>query len=79
MADAYNGNLTDYRATIPHVFAPNAFVIVSNSVEAVLGAPYAPFEFFAEWKKIDHEEEAGVVSLDTLLRSLLQAARESWR
>ena len=28
MADAYNGNLADYRATIPHVFTPNAFVIL---------------------------------------------------
>jgi len=51
MADAYNDNLSDYRATIPHVFTPNAFVILSNGLEAVLGAPYAPFEFFNEWKR----------------------------
>ena len=36
MADAYTGNLSDYRATIPHVFTPNAFVILSNGLEAVL-------------------------------------------
>jgi len=41
MADAYNDNLTDYRATIPHVFTPNAFVILSNGLDAVLGASYA--------------------------------------
>jgi type I restriction enzyme R subunit len=75
MADAYDGNLSDYRTTIPHVFAPNAFVILSNGVEAVLGAPYAPREFFAEWKKIDDEEEKGVVSLDTLLRGTCRPAR----
>ena len=38
MADAYNDNLADYRSTIPHVFAPNAFVILSNGLEAVIGA-----------------------------------------
>jgi type I restriction enzyme, R subunit len=68
MADAYDGNLSDYRTTIPQVFTPNAFVILSNGVEAVLGAPYAPLEFFTEWKRIDDEEEAGVVSLDTLIK-----------
>jgi type I restriction enzyme R subunit len=75
MADAYDGNLSDFRATIPHVFTPNAFVILSNGIEAVLGAPYAPLEFFAEWKRIDDEEEAGVVSLDTLIRGTCRPAR----
>jgi type I restriction enzyme, R subunit len=60
MADAYNGNLTDDRATIPHVFTPNAFVILSNGLDTVLGAPYAPLELFNEWKRIDDEEEAGL-------------------
>jgi type I restriction enzyme, R subunit len=75
MADAYNGNLADYRATIPQVFTPNAFVILSNGLEAVLGAPYAPLEYFNEWKRIDDEEEAGVVSLDTLIRGTCRPAR----
>jgi type I restriction enzyme, R subunit len=75
MADAYNGNLTDYRATIPHVFTPNAFVILSNGLDAVLGAPYSPLEFFNEWKRIDGEEEEGVVSLDTLIRGTCRVAR----
>ena len=75
MADAYDGNLSDYRTTMPQVFAPNAFVILSNGLEAVLGAPYAPLEFFAEWKRIDDEEEAGVVSLDTLIRGTCRPVR----
>ena len=75
MADAYDGNLTDYRATIPQRLHANAFVILSNGLEAVLGAPYAPLEFFAEWKRIDDEEEAGVVSLDTLIRGTCRPAR----
>jgi type I restriction enzyme R subunit len=75
MADAYNGNLSDYRTAIPHVFTPNAFVILSNGLEAVLGAPYAPLEYFNEWKRIDDEEEPGVVSLDTLIRGTCRPAR----
>src|SRR5271166_1703946 len=75
MADAYNDNLSDYRTAIPQVFTPNAFVILSNGLEAVLGAPYAPLEYFNEWKRIDDEEEAGVVSLDTLIRGTCRPAR----
>jgi type I restriction enzyme R subunit len=75
MADAYTGNLSDYRATIPHVFTPNAFVILSNGREAVLGGAQAPLEYFNEWKRIDEEEEPGVVSLDTLIRGTCRPAR----
>ena len=75
MADAYNDNLSDYRSTIPHVFAPNAFVILSNGPEAVIGAANAPLEYFNEWKRIDDEEEPGVVSLDTLIRGTCRPAR----
>jgi type I restriction enzyme R subunit len=75
MADAYNGNLADYCATIAHVFTPCAFVALSNGLEAVLGAPHAPLEFFNEWKRNDEEEEAGVVSLDTLIKGTCRPAR----
>ena len=75
MEDAYNGNLADYRTAIPHVFTPNAFVILSNGLNAVLGAPYALLDYFSEWKRIDDEEEAGVVSLDTLIRGTCRPAR----
>ena len=75
MADAYTGNLSDYRATIPHVFTPNAFVILSNGLEAVLGGAQAPLEYFNEWKRIDDEEEPGVVSLDTLIKGTCRPAR----
>ncbi|MBG0810806.1 type I restriction endonuclease subunit R [Methylosinus sp. H3A] len=75
MADAYTGNLSDYRTTIPHVFTPNAFVVLSNGREAVLGAPQAPLEYFAEWKRVDDEDEPGVVSLDTLIKGACRPAR----
>ena len=41
----------------------------------MLGAPYAPLEFFNEWKRIDDEEEPGVVSLDTLIKGTCRPAR----
>ena len=75
MADAYNDNLSDYRSTIPHVFVPNAFVILSNGLEAVVGASHATLEYFNEWKRIDAEEEPGIVSLDTLIKGTCRPAR----
>jgi type I restriction enzyme R subunit len=75
MADAYNGNLADYRATIPHVFVPNAFVILSNGLESVLGGAHTPLDYFAEWKRVDEEDEPGVVSLDTLIKGTCRPAR----
>lgn len=67
---AYDDNLTDYRDTIPHVFTPNAFVILSNGIETKVGSTFAPWQFFNEWKRINDEGEEGVVSLETVIRGL---------
>ena len=75
VADAYDGNLTDYRSAIPQVFTPLGFVILSNGLEAKLGAPLAELDYFADWKKIDDEEEEGRVSLETLIRGTCRPAR----
>jgi type I restriction enzyme, R subunit len=75
MEDAYNHNLRDYRTAIPHVFVPCAFAILSNGIDTVMGAPLAPFDYFAEWKKIDREEEEGFVSLETLIRGICRPER----
>ncbi len=65
---AYDENLTDYRDTIPQLFWPNAFVIVSNGAEAKVGATYAPWEFFGDWKVIDADGSRGVIALETAIR-----------
>ena len=75
LEDAFNDNLADYRVAIPHVFAFNAFVILSNGLKAVLGCAEAPLEYFNEWKRIDDEEEPGVVNLETLIRGTCRPAR----
>ncbi|MBW8050732.1 MAG: type I restriction endonuclease subunit R [Cytophagales bacterium] len=66
---AYDGNLSDYKDTIPHLFHCNAFIILSNGTDAKVGTITSPFKFFLEWKRIEENEE-GVVSLDTMLRGI---------
>ncbi|MDP8929241.1 MAG: HsdR family type I site-specific deoxyribonuclease, partial [Actinomycetota bacterium] len=68
MRHAYDDNLRDYRDTIGQVFWFNAFVILSNGSDTKVGSTYAPWDHFAEWKKINSEGEVGVVSLETALR-----------
>jgi HsdR family type I site-specific deoxyribonuclease len=65
---AFDENITDYRDTIPQLFIPNSFVICSNGSEAKVGATYAPWEFFGDWKVIDADGTRGVVALETAIR-----------
>ena len=66
--NAYDANLRDYRDTVPHLFWFNAFVILSNGADTLVGSTFAGWGHFAEWKKINSEGEQGVVSLETALR-----------
>ena len=72
---AYDENLTDYRDTIPQLFWSNAFVILSNGSAARLGATFAPWEQFGEWKSIDAERARGRVELETAIRGTCAPAR----
>lgn len=67
LRNAFDGNLKDYKDTIPHIFNSNAFIILSNGTDTKVGTVTSPFKFFLDWKRIEEEEE-GVVSLDTMLR-----------
>ncbi len=71
---AFDDNLTDYKATIPHLFYCNALVILSNGLDAKVGTITSPYQFFLDWKRI-HEDEEGVVSLDTLLQGTCDKTR----
>lgn len=75
LEDAYEDNLTDYRATIPRIFWANAFIILSNGSASKLGTASSEWEHFAEWKKINSEGEQGVVSLETMLRGTCELTR----
>ena len=72
---AYDENLRDNRDTIPHIFWGNGFVLLSNGEDARIGAPYSPWDQFKEWKRIDDEGSAGVVSLDTVLTAACSPER----
>lgn len=74
LADAYDNNLRDYRDTIGHLFPANGFVILSNGLEAVMGAAHAPYEAFAPWKRLE-EDGPDDPSLETLLRATCEPAR----
>jgi type I restriction enzyme R subunit len=65
---AFDENLADYRDTVPQLFVPNGFVLLSNGSEAKIGSTYSPWEFFGDWKVIDADGGRGVVALETAIR-----------
>ena len=67
--NAYTDNYTDYLDTIPHLFYYNAFLILSNGLEAKVGTLGSKYEFFHEWKRLS-EKETGSVALETMLRGI---------
>ena len=74
LAEAYDANLRDYRDAIPRVFDANGFVILSNGLEAVMGASHAPFDVFAPWKRLEEGGEESV-GLEMLLRATCEPRR----
>ena len=67
--EAYTCNYTDYLDTIPQLFYYNAFLVLSNGLEAKVGTLNSKYEFFHEWKRLD-ETEQGSVALETMLRGI---------
>lgn len=67
--NAYDDNYTDYQDTIPHLFYYNAFIMLSNGIEAKVGTLGSKFEFFNEWKRLA-EEDQGSVALEKMLRGI---------
>jgi type I restriction enzyme, R subunit len=75
LANAYNRNLSDYRETIPHLFVYTGLVILSNGSRSAVGNADTPFRHFSTWKKVNDESEAGVISLETMVRGACTPAR----
>ena len=67
--NAYEDNYTDYQDTVPNLFYYNAFLMLSNGMEAKVGTLGSKFEFFHEWKRLA-EDEQGSVALETMLRGI---------
>jgi len=75
LRNAFDGNLSDYKDTIPHLFWYNGFIILSNLAESVVGTVTSDWESFTEWKKVESEEESAQSSLETTLRGTCEPAR----
>lgn len=73
--DAFDGNLSDYKDTIPHLFWYNAFIILSNGRDSRIGSLTATWEHFSEWKRISDEQESGRISLETMLLGVCERTR----
>jgi len=69
--NAYNDNYTDYLDTIPQLFRFNAFLMLSNGLEAKVGTLGSKFKFFHEWKRLK-ENEKGAVDLETMLLGICE-------
>nr|WP_298897666.1 type I restriction endonuclease subunit R [uncultured Altererythrobacter sp.] len=74
IADAYQGNLRDYKDAIPQLFDANGFVLLSNGESSVIGASEAPWQFFMPWKKLE-EGQPDNPSLETMLRATCEPTR----
>lgn len=72
---AYKDNLADYKKVIPHLFDFNQIIILSNGVQSKVGTISSQWEHFAEWKKIEKEDEPRVVSLETVIRGTCDRSR----
>ena len=76
LKSAYDDNLKDYKGqSIPQLFHPNAFIILSNGSQTRVGTLTSPWEHFFEWRRIDDETEAGSTSLETAIRGLCDKRR----
>jgi type I restriction enzyme R subunit len=68
--DAFDNNIRSYRSDIPQVFAFNAAVIVSNGIETKVGATFAPYEHFIEWKRAETEDDPPAAGLEVAIRGI---------
>lgn len=76
LKSAYDDNLRDYKGqSVPQLFHPNAFILLSNGSQTRVGTITSPWEHFFEWRRIDDETEKGSTTLDTALRGMCDKRR----
>lgn len=57
LKNAYDDNLSNYKAEIPQLFHTNVFCVVSNAIETKVGSITAEWEHFFNWLRADDEKE----------------------
>jgi type I restriction enzyme R subunit len=80
LKSAYDDNLKDYKGqSVPQLFHPNAFILLSNGTDTRVGTLTSAWEHFFDWKRVADEDErspvSGKVSLERALRGLMEPAR----
>lgn len=70
--DAHTQICTRYMRDVPNLLKYCVLAVVSDAAHTKLGNPFAPLEYFYEWKKVENEDKAGK-GLDTL-RTLVRGA-----
>jgi len=76
LKSAFDDNLRDYRGqSVPQLFHPNAFILLSNGSDTKVGTLTSTWEHFFDWKRVADEDEVGKVSLERALRGLLEPVR----
>lgn len=72
---ALDENLKSYKSDIPQLFWSNAALIVSNGLDSRIGSITAGWEHFAEWKRVENENEEPAVSLEKMIRGVCEPSR----
>lgn len=76
LKSAFDDNLRDYRGqSVPQLFHPNAFILLSNGSDTKVGTLTSEWEHFFDWKRVSEEDETGKVSLERALHGLMEPAR----
>ncbi|MEC4750200.1 type I restriction endonuclease subunit R [Methylomicrobium sp. Wu6] len=83
LRNAYDDNLTTYKAEIPQLFLTNAFCVLSNAIETKVGSITAEWGHFFNWLRADDEKQkidrAAIreqgISLEGVIEGLLPRQR----
>lgn len=76
LKSAYDDNLKDYKGqSVPQLFHPNAFILLSNGIQTRVGTITSPWEHFFEWRRVDDETETGSTSLVTAIEGMCEKRR----
>lgn len=57
LRNAFDDNLTTYKAEIPQLFLTNALCVLSNAIETKVGSITAAWEHFFNWLRVDDEKQ----------------------
>jgi type I restriction enzyme R subunit len=72
---AFEDNLTCYKADISQLFWSNGLMIASNGTDSRVGSLTADWERFFEWKRVEREDEPRRISLEVILRGTCEPTR----